>query len=58
MFYVKLIQAVAFLWVIYIIFMLCHIYGLFKVTNRKITFWRMIIPFYYWIAPQQEKLKK
>lgn len=27
----------------------------FRMTNREITFIRCIIPFYYWIAPTEEK---
>lgn len=27
-----------------------HLFGAFKLTNRKITLVRCIIPFYYWIA--------
>jgi hypothetical protein len=30
----------------------------FKMTNREITFGRCLIPFYYWIAPTEEKKKE
>lgn len=30
----------------------------FKMTNRNITFGRCLIPFYYWIAPVDEKHKE
>lgn len=30
----------------------------FNMTNRKITFGRCIVPFYYWIAPSEEKEKE
>lgn len=30
----------------------------FKMTNRNITFGRCLIPFYYWIAPVDEKYKE
>lgn len=30
----------------------------FKMTNREITFVRCLIPFYYWIAPTEEKKKE
>ena len=29
----------------------------FKMTNREITFGRCLIPFYYWIAPTEERKK-
>lgn len=29
----------------------------FRMTNRDITFGRCIIPFYYWIAPVEERKK-
>lgn len=29
----------------------------FKMTNREIRFGRCLIPFYYWIAPVEEKNK-
>ena len=29
----------------------------FKMTNREIRFGRCLIPFYYWIAPTEEKKK-
>jgi len=30
----------------------------FKMTNRSITFIRCLVPFYYWIAPVEEKDKE
>ena len=30
----------------------------FRMTNRDITFGRCILPFYYWIAPVEERNKK
>ena len=30
----------------------------FRMTNREITFGRCVIPFYYWIAPTEEKNKE
>ena len=30
----------------------------FKMTNREITFVRCLVPFYYWIAPVNEKKRK
>lgn len=30
----------------------------FRMTNRDITFGRCIIPFYYWIAPVEERKSK
>lgn len=30
----------------------------FKMTNREITFGRCLIPFYYWIAPVEEKKRE
>ena len=26
-----------------------------RFTNRKLKFWRLAVPFYYWIAPIYEK---
>jgi hypothetical protein len=30
----------------------------FKMTNRKITMGRCLVPFYYWIAPVNEKKRR
>ena len=57
MIYVRIIMCIAILWIVYAFMMLGQLFDLFKITNRKITFKRMMIPFYYWIAPQQEKTK-
>lgn len=45
------------LYLIYLIMALGHAFGLLKITNRKITVGRMLVPFYYWIAPNDEKSK-
>lgn len=31
--------------------------GLIKFTNRRLTFWRALVPFYFWIAPVNERSK-
>ena len=42
----------------YLVMALGQAFGLIKITNRKITVRRMLIPFYYWIAPVNEKSEK
>lgn len=39
----------------YYIMLVCHIAGWTNITNRKITVFRCIIPFYYWIADPVSK---
>lgn len=45
---------------IYYMMLLAQIFsnGSFRFTNRRIEFMRCIFPFYYWIAPYDEKPKK
>ena len=46
---------VIYIAIAYYAMVLLHCLGMIKFTNRKITFGRLIIPFYYWIAPTNEK---
>lgn len=48
---------ISFLIGIYYIMLVIQLYGGIKFTNRKFTFLRCIIPFYYWIMPQEENKK-
>lgn len=40
---------------LYYIMVVCYILGWVNLTNRKITFLRCMIPFYYWIADPVSK---
>jgi len=42
-------------YIVYMFMALLQSFGLIKFSNRKITTLRMLIPFYYWIAPINEK---
>lgn len=48
---------ISFLIGIYYIMLVIQLYGGIKFTNRKFTFLRCIIPFYYWLMPQEENKK-
>lgn len=41
----------------YYAMLVMQLFDMFKFTDRKFTFVRCIIPFYYWIAPYKEKKK-
>lgn len=45
-----MVFVIMLLLVIYYGMLVFHLLGAFKLTNRKITLVRCIIPFYYWIA--------
>ena len=49
--------AFALLYGIYYFMLISQLNGNIKFTNRKFTFGRCLVPFYYWIAPQNEKRK-
>ena len=53
-----LIAILIVLYFVYSILMLLHLVGLLTMTSRKVRLWRIIIPFYYWIAPVNERKKK
>ena len=57
MWYKFLIELIIVLYIIYLLTVLCQLYGVFQFTNRKITFKRMITPFYYWIVSTDEPKK-
>lgn len=46
------------LFIIYEIMALLQAFNVLKFSNRKVTTTRMLIPFYYWIAPYDEKRKR
>jgi len=46
------------LYLVYDVMALGQAFGLIKFTNRKITTGRMLVPFYYWFAPYDEKSTK
>jgi hypothetical protein len=45
------------LYVVYLFMALGQAFNLIKFTNRKVTVFRMLIPFYYWFAPFDESKK-
>lgn len=45
-----MVFVIMLLFAIYYAMVVLHLLGAFKLTNRKITFIRCIVPFYYWIA--------
>ena len=49
---------VALLAIYYVMLIFQCLTSWFRFTNREITFGRMITPFYYWIAPTDEKKKE
>lgn len=54
----KVIILVLFvLYLVYLIMALGQAFGVLRFTNRKVTVGRMLIPFYYWFAPENEKKK-
>ena len=53
-----LIFIVVALYLFYYGTVVMHAFGQINLTNRKMTFWRCFIPFYFWIAPTNEKPKK
>ena len=50
-----LMVLIALLTVYFIMLLLQCFTSWFNFTNREITFGRCLIPFYYWIAPMNEK---
>lgn len=42
----------------YYIMVIGQLFGLWKLTDRRIGFSSLCVPFYYWIVPQQEKEMK
>lgn len=46
------------LMVIYYVMMALQCFTNFKMSNRKITMGRCLVPFYYWIAPVNEKKRR
>lgn len=45
------------LYTVYWVTVILHIARIVTITNRKIKLYRLAIPFYYWIAPVNEKNK-
>lgn len=53
-----LIMLAVILYVIYYVTVICQfLLGIIQFTNRKMRFYRVLIPFYFWIAPTNEKIK-
>lgn len=46
------------LYLAYLAMTLGQAFGIIQYTNRKITTGRMLVPFYYWFAPSDERKKK
>lgn len=46
------------LYFVYIVTVMLHISKIVAITKRKITLLRVLCPFYYWIAPVDEKITK
>lgn len=58
MVWIRLIITIVFvLLVIYYGIIVAQLGGFLRITNRRMEFGRLIVPFYYWIAPQSEKPK-
>jgi len=54
----KIIIIVALLlYIIYYITIALQYFGLVKISNRDFTFIRCLIPFYFWIAPNEDKIQ-
>lgn len=49
--------AILILLVSYYVMIIGQLFGLWKLTDRKIGFSSLCVPFYYWIVPQQEEQK-
>ena len=59
MIWIRLVMiAFAILYAIYYLMVISQLFGVIKFTNRKFTFRRCLVPFYYWIANQDEKRSK
>ena len=54
----RVVIAFAILYGIYYFMVISQLFGIIKFTNRKFTFRRCLVPFYYWIANQDEKRNK
>ena len=53
-----LVMLAVILYVIYYVTVVCQfLLGIIQFTNRKMRFYRVLIPFYFWIAPTNEKIK-
>ena len=58
MIWIRIITAcLSFLLFGYYVMLVMQLFDIIKFTERKFTFARCIIPFYYWIAPYKEKKK-
>lgn len=47
-----------FTYIAYYVTVFLDIAGIIRLTNRKVSFIRLLIPFYFWIAPFHEKDRK
>ena len=53
-----LVMLAVILYVVYYVTVVCQFLFVFvQFTNRKMRFYRALIPFYFWIAPTNEKIK-
>lgn len=43
---------------IYYLMIVGHLFGVWKMTRRTVTFAKLCIPFYYWAVSQNNKNKK
>ena len=53
-----LVLLVALLYIVYYMTVILHYLGIVSLTCRRMTFIRNLVPFYYWIAPRNEKPKR
>lgn len=53
-----LILAFAYLCIMYYVMLVLQLFGCIKFTNRNMTFLRCMLPFYFWVMPQDEVKKK
>ena len=53
-----LVMLAVILYVVYYVTVVFQfLFGIAQFTNRKMRFYRALIPFYFWIAPTNEKIK-
>lgn len=56
MIYSRLVMLAVFvLLATYYSMIVLHQFGVIKITNRKVSFNKAVIPFYYWIVSQNNK---
>lgn len=57
-FFRLIISTIVVLMLLYYFMVVLQCFNIITFTNRKLTFKRMLVPFYYWFAPINETSKK